>query len=103
VCGTLFITATALITTLGRALAESRLEERLEVLTQPQLLIVDETGYLPIDRPGANLFFQQVSRRYAFTGVGYLIECSARFVLKSLRSEPPSPSMCSGRGAPKSW
>ena len=61
---TLFVTATALITTLGRALAEGRLEERLKVLTQPQLLIVDEIGYLPIDRQGANLFFQLVSRRY---------------------------------------
>ena len=61
---TLFISATALITTLGRALAEGRLEERLKVLTQPQLLIVDEIGYLPIDRQGANLFFQLVSRRY---------------------------------------
>jgi DNA replication protein DnaC len=47
---TLFITATALITTLGRALAEGRLEERLKVLTQPQLLIVDEIG-LSADRP----------------------------------------------------
>ena len=61
---TLFITTTALITTLGRALAEGRLEERLKLLTQPQLLIVDEIGYLPIDRQGANLFFQLVSRRY---------------------------------------
>jgi DNA replication protein DnaC len=61
---TLFITATALITTLGKALGESRLEERLKLLTQPQLLIIDEIGYLPIDRQGANLFFQLVSRRY---------------------------------------
>jgi DNA replication protein DnaC len=61
---TLFISATALITTLGRALAEGRLEERLKILTQPQLLIIDEIGYLPIDRQGANLFFQLVSRRY---------------------------------------
>ena len=61
---TLFISATALITTLGRALAEGRLEERLKLLTQPQLLNVDEIGYLPIDRQGANLFFQLVSRRY---------------------------------------
>jgi DNA replication protein DnaC len=61
---TLFVTATALITTLGRAWAEGRLEDRLKVLTQPQLLIVDEIGYLPIDRQGANLFFQLVSRRY---------------------------------------
>jgi DNA replication protein DnaC len=61
---TLFTSATALITTLGRALAEKRLEERLKVLTQQQLLIVDEIGYLTIDRQGANLFFQLVSRRY---------------------------------------
>jgi DNA replication protein DnaC len=61
---TLFSSATALITTLGRAFAEGRLEERLKILTQPQLLIVDEIGYLPIGRQGANLFFQLVSRRY---------------------------------------
>ena len=52
------------VPTLGRAFAEGRLEERLKILTQPQLLIVDEIGYLPIDRQGANLFFQLVSRRY---------------------------------------
>lgn len=61
---TLFVTATVLITTLGKALAEGRLEERLKPLIQPQLLIIDEIGYLPIDRQGANLFFQLVSRRY---------------------------------------
>ncbi len=61
---TLFVTATALITTLGKALAEGRLEERLKILTLPQLLLIDEIGYLPIDRQGANLFFQLVSRRY---------------------------------------
>ena len=51
---TLFITATALITTLGKALAEGKLDERLKLLTQAQLLICDELGYLPIDRQGAN-------------------------------------------------
>lgn len=59
----MFTTATALITTLGKALYENRLEERLKVLTQPKLLIIDEIGYIPIDRQGANLFFQLVSRR----------------------------------------
>lgn len=59
-----FTTATALITTLGKALYENRLEERLKLLTQPKLLIIDEIGYIPIDRQGANLFFQLVSRRY---------------------------------------
>ena len=30
----------------------------------PRLLILDEIGYLPIDRAGANLVFQLISRRY---------------------------------------
>jgi len=61
---TLFTTATGLIATLGKALFENRLEDRLKLLTQPKLLILDEIGYIPIDRQGANLFFQLVSRRY---------------------------------------
>jgi DNA replication protein DnaC len=61
---TMFVTATGLIGMLGKALYENRLEERLKMLVQPRLLIVDEIGYLPIDRQGANLFFQLVSRRY---------------------------------------
>lgn len=61
---TAFTTAAALIATLTRAQNEGRLEERLRLLVQPKLLIVDEIGYLPIDRSGANLFFQLVSRRY---------------------------------------
>ena len=62
--GTLFTTATGLIATLGKAFGENRLDERLKLLTQPQVLIIDEIGYIPIDRHGANLFFQLVSRRY---------------------------------------
>jgi DNA replication protein DnaC len=61
---TLFSTATALLATLGKAFAENRLDEKLKALAQPQLLIIDEIGYIPIDRHGANLFFQLVSRRY---------------------------------------
>lgn len=61
---TLFTTATGLISTLGKACWENRLEEKLKGLAQPQLLIIDEIGYIPIDRQGANLFFQLVARRY---------------------------------------
>jgi DNA replication protein DnaC len=60
----LFTTAMGLIASLGKALAENRLEDKLKLLTQPHLLIIDEIGYIPIDRQGANLFFQLVSRRY---------------------------------------
>lgn len=61
---TMFTTAAGLIATLGKALYENRLEERLKLLTQPKLLIIDEIGYIPIDRQGANLFFQLIRRRY---------------------------------------
>jgi DNA replication protein DnaC len=60
----LFTTAMGLLALLGKALAENRLDEKLKLLTQPHLLIIDEIGYIPIDRQGANLFFQLVSRRY---------------------------------------
>jgi DNA replication protein DnaC len=58
----LFTTAAALIVSLTRALSEGRLEERLKLYTVPRLLIIDEIGYLPIDRAGAKLFFQLISR-----------------------------------------
>src|SRR5438876_2676045 len=60
----LFATATGLITAPTKAATEGRLEERLKLYTVPRLLIVDEIGYLPIDRAGANLFFQLISRRH---------------------------------------
>jgi DNA replication protein DnaC len=60
----LFTTAAHLIATLSKAHGEGRLDEKLKVFTTPRLLIIDEIGYLPIDRFGANLFFQLISRRY---------------------------------------
>ena len=60
----LFTTAADMITTLTRAASQGRLDDRLKVYTVPRLLIIDEIGYLPIDRAGANLFFQLISRRY---------------------------------------
>jgi DNA replication protein DnaC len=60
----LFTTAANLIAALTKAHAEGRLEEKLKVYTTPRLLIIDEIGYLPIERQGANLFFQLISRRY---------------------------------------
>lgn len=61
---TYFIQAMPLIGSLTRAYAENRIEERLKFYCQPKLLIIDEIGYIPIDRHGAHLFFQLISRRY---------------------------------------
>jgi len=60
----LFTTAAGMIATLTKALAEGKLEDKLKFYTVPRLLIIDEIGYLPIERQGANLFFQLISRRY---------------------------------------
>ncbi len=60
----LFTTAAAMLATLTKGLSENRLEEKLKLYTVPRLLLIDEIGYLPIDRQGANLFFQLISRRY---------------------------------------
>jgi DNA replication protein DnaC len=57
-------TATELVTTLAKALAEHRFEERLKLLCQPKLLIIDEIGYLPLEKRDATCLFQLVSRRY---------------------------------------
>ena len=40
------------------------LEKRLRHYTTPQLLLLDELGYLPIDKRGADLLFQVVAARY---------------------------------------
>ena len=37
---------------------------RLRVLSHPALLVVDEIGYLPVNRDGAVLFFQLINTRY---------------------------------------
>lgn len=59
-----FTQAMPLVASLTKAYAENRIEERLKSYCQPKLLIVDEIGYIPIDRHGAHLFFQLISRRY---------------------------------------
>ena len=62
--GAYFMTAHELVTDLGRAYREGRLDRRMRVYLAPKVLIVDEMGYLPLDDLGATIFFQLVSARY---------------------------------------
>ena len=62
--GAYFMTAHDLVTDLGRAYREGRLDRRLRVYLAPKVLIIDEMGYLPLDELGATIFFQLVSARY---------------------------------------
>lgn len=61
---TYFISCHDLIMQLKKAHAENRLEQRLKQFCKYRLLIIDEIGYLPVDRDGANLFFQLIAKRY---------------------------------------
>jgi DNA replication protein DnaC len=60
----LFTTAIEAINTLSAAQAQSRLKHELKKFLSPALLILDELGYLPIDKTGADLLFQIISGRY---------------------------------------
>jgi DNA replication protein DnaC len=60
----LFVTATALLAALSRGQQDGRLAEQIAFYAKPKLLVVDELGYLPLEKHTAHLFFQLVSRRY---------------------------------------
>ncbi len=64
---TYFISCHDLIQNLKKAHEENRLETRLKHYNKYKLLIIDEIGYLPIDKQGANLFFQLIAKRYEHT------------------------------------
>jgi DNA replication protein DnaC len=59
-----FATAHDLGVELGKAAREGRLAEKLRVYLRPKVLVVDEVGYLPLDKVGATIFFQLISARY---------------------------------------
>ena len=65
----LFTLAVSLMANLKKASQEGKLDERLTFYSKPKLLIVDELGYLPLERESGNLFFQLVSRRYEHGGI----------------------------------
>ncbi|KXW57133.1 MAG: ATP-binding protein [Ferrovum myxofaciens] len=60
----LFTTAVDIINTLAAAQSSGRLKQELARYLKPALLIIDELGYLPIDKQGADLLFQIISQRY---------------------------------------
>jgi DNA replication protein DnaC len=53
-----------MINTLTTAQINGTLEKKLKEYTRPDLLLLDELGYLPIDKRGCDLMFQVVAARY---------------------------------------
>jgi len=60
----LFATAIDIINTLNAAHKAGRLASELKKYLRPSVLVMDELGYLPIDKHGADLLFQVISGRY---------------------------------------
>lgn len=61
---TYFIKCHDLLQQLKRAKLENRLEDKLKHYCKYRLLIIDELGYLPIDKEDSNMFFQLIDMRY---------------------------------------
>jgi DNA replication protein DnaC len=60
----LFTTAIDVINSLSAAQEAGRFQQELKKYLKPSLLVLDELGYLPIDKHGADLLFQVISHRY---------------------------------------
>ncbi len=60
----LFASAIDAINNLTAAKRAERLKQELKKYLNPSLIILDELGYLPIDKNGADLLFQIISQRY---------------------------------------
>jgi len=61
---TLFTTAIDMINHLITAEADNSLLRKLDHYQSPDLLVIDEVGYLPLGTQGSNLFFQIISARH---------------------------------------
>jgi len=60
----LYTTAIDIVNTLVAAQSTQRLKVELRKYITPSIVLVDELGYLPIDKAGADLLFQVFSQRY---------------------------------------
>jgi DNA replication protein DnaC len=60
----LFTTAIDIVNHLLDAQAAHRLKPALKKYLNPSLVVIDELGYLPLDKVGADLLFQVISHRY---------------------------------------
>jgi len=60
----LFTTAVDIVNYLLEAQAAHRLRPALKKYLNPAVLLIDELGYIPLDKAGADLLFQVISHRY---------------------------------------
>lgn len=59
-----FTTAAELVNTLGEAKTQGKLARKLEQLARFEVVCIDELGYVPFDKHGADLLFNFIARMY---------------------------------------
>ena len=59
-----FVTAAELVTLLVEAQQQGRLQRKFDQLARYDVVILDELGYVPFDKAGADLLFGFISQRY---------------------------------------
>ena len=73
--------------------ATGRFNKQLSALLRPSVLVVDEVGYLRLEREEANMFFQLISRRY---------ERGSTIITPTSRSTNGAPSSATTSSPPRS-
>jgi DNA replication protein DnaC len=74
----LFLTAAELVNRLTHAQKNYHLETELNKYRRPQVLIIDELGYVTLDTQASNLFFQVISARHD-QGLGIIATTNLTF------------------------
>ena len=65
-----YFTATELVETLYRALADNSVGKVIGQIMKADLILIDEIGFAPMDTTGAELFFRVVSAAYEHRSLG---------------------------------
>jgi len=60
----LFTTLNDMVSALMASMADNSFPSKLRTFIQPSLLVIDEVGYLPVSKEGANFLFQVVAKQY---------------------------------------
>lgn len=99
----LFITAGNLLGELAALDSDSALRRKLRQYAAPDLLLIDEVGYLSYSNRHADLLFELVSRRYQHKSTVVTTKPRLRRVgrglpQRGLRGLPDRPADASGRG-----
>ena len=72
-----FTTAAALVHDLIEAQDERKLQRLQKQLTSQNLLIIDELGFVPLSKSGAELLFEVISQCYERGSIITLVDCCA--------------------------